>query len=62
MATKKPTTKNNVTVAEEVPQQQNTSAIEAKLDRIIELLEGTLMIKEKGLDLTSPWWNRFLDK
>lgn len=60
MSTKKPTTKNNVTVAEEVPQQQNS--IEAKLDRIIELLEGTLYIKNKGLDLTSPWWNKFLDK
>lgn len=62
MATKKPTTKNNVTIAEEVP-QQTQNPIEAKLDRIIELLEGTLMIKEKGLDLTNNiWWNKFLDK
>ena len=56
---KKVTQKNNA-VAEEVPQPQNP--IEAKLDRIIELLEGTLQIKQKGLDLTSPWWNKFLDK
>jgi hypothetical protein len=62
MATKKPTTKTNVTLAEEVP-QQTQNPIEAKLDRIIELLEGTLMIKEKGLDLTNNiWWNKFLDK
>lgn len=59
MATKKPTTKNNVT-AGEVPQQ---NPIEAKLDRIIELLEGTLHTKQKGLDLSeNVWWNKFLDK
>lgn len=52
-------TKNNVT-AGEVPQQ---SPIEAKLDRIIELLEGTIQIKQKGLDLSeNVWWNKLLDK
>lgn len=55
MATKKPTTKTNV--AEEVPQP---STIEDKLDRIIELLEGALTVKQQGLNLTGKWWDRFL--
>ena len=37
--------------------------IEQKLDRIIELLEGTLETKQKGIDFSAnPWWDRFLDK
>lgn len=37
--------------------------IEQKLDRIIELLEGTLETKQKGLDFSAnPWWDRFLGK
>ena len=62
MATKKPTTtKNSAPVAEEVPGRQGT-AVEQKLDRIIELLEGTLSIKQKGLDLSSnAWFSKSLD-
>lgn len=37
--------------------------IEQKLDRIIELLEGTLQTKAKGIDFSAnPWWDRFLEK
>lgn len=37
--------------------------IEQKLDRIIELLEGTLVTKQKGLDFSAnPWWDKFLEK
>jgi hypothetical protein len=36
-------------------------AIVQRLDRIIELLEGTLSVDKKGLKLDSPWWNRMLD-
>ena len=32
-----------------------------RLDRIVELLEGTLEVDRKGLKLDSPWWNRMLD-
>lgn len=32
-----------------------------RLDRIIELLEGTLSVDKKGLKLDSPWWNKMLD-
>lgn len=43
--------------------QTPANPIEAKLDRIIELLEGTLTMKQKGADFSAnPWWNRFLDK
>ena len=36
-------------------------AIVQRLDRIIELLEGTLSVDKKGLKLDSPFWNRMLD-
>ncbi len=37
--------------------------IEQKLDRIIELLEGTLSMKPKGADFSAnPWWDKFLDR
>ena len=43
--------------------QTPANPIEQKLDRIIELLEGTLETKQKGLDFSAnPWWDRFLDK
>lgn len=43
--------------------QTPANPIEQKLDRIIELLEGTLETKAKGLDFSAnPWWDRFLDK
>ena len=32
-----------------------------RLDRIVELLEGTLKVDRKGLKLDSPWWNKMLD-
>lgn len=32
-----------------------------RLDRIVELLEGTLKVDRKGLSLDSPVWNRMLD-
>lgn len=41
--------------------QTPANPIEQKLDRIIELLEGTLETKQKGLDFSAnPWWDRFL--
>jgi hypothetical protein len=36
-------------------------AIVQRLDRIIELLEGTLVVDKKGLKLDSPWWDKMLD-
>ena len=36
-------------------------AIVQRLDRIIELLEGTLSVDKKGLSLDSPVWDRMLD-
>lgn len=32
-----------------------------RLDRIVELLEGTLKVDKKGLSLDSPFWDRMLD-
>lgn len=32
-----------------------------RLDRIVELLEGTLKVDKKGLSLDSPVWDRMLD-
>lgn len=32
-----------------------------RLDRIVELLEGTLKVDRKGLSLDSPIWDRMLD-
>lgn len=32
-----------------------------RLDRIVELLEGTLKVDRKGLSLDSPFWNKMLD-
>jgi hypothetical protein len=32
-----------------------------RLDRIVELLEGTLSVDRKGLKLDSPFWNKMLD-
>lgn len=43
--------------------QTPANPIEAKLDRIIELLEGTLSMKQKGADFSAnPWWDKFLDR
>ena len=33
-----------------------------RLDRIIELLEGTLTVDKKGLKLDTSWWEKFLGK
>lgn len=53
-------TKNTNVAAEEVPQQ---NSIEAKLDRIIVLLEGTLQVKSKGFDFKSnPLWEKMIDR
>lgn len=53
-------TKNTNVAAEEVPQQ---NPIEAKLDRIIVLLEGTLQVKSKGFDFKSnPLWEKMIDR
>ena len=32
-----------------------------RLDRIVELLEGTLTVDKKGLSLSGKFWDRFLD-
>lgn len=43
------------------PKKEFKDPLLTRLDRIIELLEGTLSVDKKGLKLDSPWWNKMLD-
>lgn len=57
--TKKVSKTNTDNVVDVAP----ANPIEAKLDRIIELLEGTLTMKPRGADFSAnPWWDKFIDK
>lgn len=63
MATKKPTKINldKAGVSEEVP--PTIPVVVERLDRIIELLEGTLQVKSKGFDFKSnPLWEKMIDR
>lgn len=65
MATKKQPTKINLDKAgisgEEVP--PTIPVVVERLDRIIELLEGTLQVKSKGFDFKSnPLWEKMIDR
>lgn len=44
------------------PKKEFKDPLLTRLDRIIELLEGTLTVDRKGLKLDSPWWEKFLGK
>lgn len=65
----KNTTKKIKAEAEDVAEQSVPSTampiddINKKLDRIIELLEGTLVMKNQGFNLQdNPWLDRMLSK
>ena len=63
MATKKPTKINlaKAGISEEVP--PTIPVVVERLDRIIELLEGTLQVKSKGFDFKSnPLWEKMIDR
>lgn len=64
MATKKQPTKINLDkagIGEEV--HPTIPVVVERLDRIIELLEGTLQVKSKGFDFKSnPLWEKMIDR
>lgn len=65
MATKKPEKMktSNVTAAVQGEVPPTFPVVVEKLDRIIELLEGTLQVKNKGFDFKSnPLWEKMIDR
>ena len=42
------------------PRKEFKDPLLARLDRIIELLEGTVKVEKKGIDFDTPAWARFI--
>lgn len=73
MTTKKTTTKATKTSVPAIEQEgaQETVSVSPvyhtdpevirRLDRIVELLEGTLTVDRKGLSLSGKFWDKILD-